>query len=272
MTQNTDNAAAGSRVLVARDGAVVTLTVNRPEARNALDGETVDAISRAFEAVDRDNSVRCAILTGAGDRAFAAGADIKAMAGLDPIGARAFAERGHAMCDLMEGIRVPIIAAVNGWTLGAGCELALACDFIYASRTAKLGMPEVGLGVIPGFGGTQRLALRVGVARARELIYSGVTIDADEALRIGLCNAVTEPDALMPRVRALAAQIAGHAPLAIEAAKQTVAPGAPRGPDESLAAALAVERERFAALFATADQKEGMKAFIEKRAPGWKGA
>ena len=265
-------AAGAELVLAARDGAVVTLSVNRPDARNALDGPTVEALSTAFEAIDRDTSVRCAILTGAGDRAFAAGADIKAMAGLDAAGARTFAERGHRMCDLMEGMRVPVIAAVNGWALGAGCELALACDFIYASRTAKLGMPEVGLGVIPGFGGTQRLALRVGVAKARELIYSGASVDADEALRIGLVNAVTEPDALMPRVRALAAQIAGHAPLAVEAAKQTVAPGVPRGPDEALAVALAVERDRFGALFATEDQKEGMKAFVEKRPPSWRGA
>jgi enoyl-CoA hydratase len=259
-------------VLSARDGAVVTLTVNRPDARNALDALTVEALSAAFEAIDRDTSVRCAILTGAGDRAFVAGADIKAMAGLDRAGGLAFAERGHQMADLMEGIRVPIIAAVNGYALGAGCELALACDFIYAARTAKLGMPEVGLGVIPGFGGTQRLALRVGVARARELIYSGAIIDADEALRIGLANAVVEPDALMPRVRALAAQIAGHAPLAVEAAKQTVSPGAVRGPDEPFSAALALERERFAALFATQDQKEGMQAFVQKRPPAWRGA
>jgi len=267
-------AAAGGEPLVrdAREGAVVTLTVNRPAARNALDTATVEALTAAFEAIDRDTSVRCAILTGAGDRAFVAGADIKAMAELDRDGARAFAERGHRMADVMEGIRVPIIAAVNGWALGAGCELALACDFIYAARTAKLGMPEVGLGVIPGFGGTQRLALRVGVARARELIFSGVIIDADEALRIGLCNAVTAPEELMPRVQALAAQIAGHAPLAVEAAKQTVTPGQPRGADEPLATALAVERERFAGLFATQDQKEGMRAFIDKRQPTWKGA
>jgi enoyl-CoA hydratase len=172
----------------------------------------------------------------------------------------------------MEGIRVPIIAAVNGFALGAGLELALACDFIYASSTAKMGMPEVGLGVIPGFGGTQRLALRVGVARAREMIYSGVSIDAAAALAMGLANAVVEPDQLMPRVRGLAEAIARNAPLAVEAAKQTVTPGAPRGPDEALASALFIERERFAALFATQDQKEGMRAFVEKRPPGWKGA
>jgi enoyl-CoA hydratase len=259
-------------VLTAREGAVVTLTVNRPDARNALDGATVEALTAAFDAIDGDPGVHCAILTGAGDRAFVAGADIKAMAGLDKVGARVFAERGHRMADLMEELRVPIIAAVNGWALGAGLELALACDFIYAARTAKMGMPEVGLGVIPGFGGTQRLTLRVGVARARELIYAGTIIDADEALRIGLCNAVTEPDALMPRVREVAARIAGHAPLAVQSAKQTVTPGTLRGPDEPLAAALAVERDQFAGLFATEDQKEGMRAFVEKRAPGWKGA
>jgi enoyl-CoA hydratase len=176
------------------------------------------------------------------------------------------------MADMMEQLRVPIIAAVNGFALGAGLELALACDFIYASRTAKMGMPEVGLGVIPGFGGTQRLPLRVGVARARELIYTGAIIDADEALRIGLCNAITEPDALTATVREVAARIAGHAPLAVQAAKQTVTPGMLRGPDEPLAAALGVERDQFAGLFATEDQKEGMRAFIEKRPPAWKGA
>ena len=259
-------------VLTAREGAVVTLTVNRPEARNALDGPTVEALIAAFDAIDNDKSVRCAILTGAGERAFVAGADIKAMAELDRTGARAFAERGHRMAALMEELRVPIVAAVNGFALGAGLELALACDFIYAARTAKLGMPEVSLGVIPGFGGTQRLALRVGVARARELIYTGAIIDADEALRIGLCNAIVEPDALMPKVREVAARIAGHAPLAVQAAKQTVTPGTLRGPDEPLAAALAVERDQFAGLFATEDQKEGMRAFVEKRPPGWKGA
>jgi len=259
-------------VLTAREGAVVTLTVNRPEARNALDGPTVEALIAAFDAIDNDRSVRCAILTGAGDRAFVAGADIKAMAELDRTGARAFAERGHRMAALMEELRVPIVAAVNGFSLGAGLELALACDFIYAARTARLGMPEVSLGVIPGFGGTQRLALRVGVARARELIYTGAIIDADEALRIGLCNAIVEPDALMPKVREIASRIAGHAPLAVQAAKQTVTPGTLRGPDEPLAAALAVERDQFAGLFATEDQKEGMRAFVEKRPPGWKGA
>ena len=259
-------------VLVARDGAVATVTVNRPEARNALDAETLDGLYAAFDELARDAGVCCAILTGAGERAFVAGADIKSMADMDATGGLTFSERGHRVCDAIESLRLPVIAAVNGWTLGAGCELALACDFIYAARTAKLGMPEVGLGVIPGFGGTQRLALRVGVARARELIYTGKTIDADEALRIGLANGVAEPAALLAEVGAIAAEIARKAPLAIAAAKRTVSPGLLRDAGEPLARALAAERAAFAGLFATADQKEGMRAFVDKRPPVWKGA
>ncbi len=253
------------RALVARDGAVTTVTVNRPEARNALDGQTLDALLEAFAAIERDGAVRCAILTGAGDRAFVAGADIKSMAGLDPVGARAFSQHGRRLCDLLEGLSVPVIAAVNGWALGAGCELALACDFIYAARGAKLGLPEVGLGVIPGMGGTQRLVRRVGVARARELIYSAAVIEADEALRIGLVNAVAEPAALLARARAIADAIARQAPLAVAAAKRAIR----QGGDAGLEAGIGLEQHLFGELFATADQEEGMRAFIEKRAPAW---
>jgi enoyl-CoA hydratase len=249
------------------DGAVALVTVNRPDARNALDAETVDALAVAFEALERDAAVRCAILTGAGDRAFVAGADIKAMAGLDADGARRFSERGHRLGVLLEGLRLPVIAAVNGFALGAGCELALACDFIYASRAARLGFPEVGLGVIPGFGGTQRLASRVGAARARELVYTGRVIDADEGLRIGLVNAVTEPAELLSRCRSVAVEIAAKAPLAVAAAKHTI----PRASERRFDAGLGIEREAFAGLFATADQKEGMRAFVEKRPPRWTG-
>jgi enoyl-CoA hydratase len=255
------------RALVARDGAVATVTVNRPEARNALDGETLDALLHAFAGVERDGEVRCAILTGAGDRAFVAGADIKSMAGLDPVGARAFSEHGRRVCDLIERLSVPVIAAVNGWALGAGFELALACDFIYAARGAKVGLPEVGLGVIPGMGGTQRLARRVGAARARELIYTAAVIDADEALRIGLLNAVAEPAALLGRARAVAGAIADRAPLAVAAAKRAIREGGTL----SLDAGVDREQQLFAELFATKDQEEGMRAFIEKRAPVWTG-
>ena len=255
------------RAPLARDGAVATVTVTRPEARNALDGATLDALLHAFAAIERDGAIRCAILTGAGDRAFVAGADIKAMSGLEPFGARSFSEHGRRVCDLIEGLSVPVIAAANGWALGAGLELALACDFIYAARGAKLGFPEVGLGVIPGMGGTQRLIGRVGVARARELIYSAAVIDADEAARIGLVNAVVEPAELLARVRAVAAAVVRQAPLAVDAAKRAIL----RGGDLPLKSGVDFEQQLFAALFASADQEEGMRAFVEKRAPAWSG-
>jgi len=255
------------RASVARDGAVATVTVNRPEARNALDSATLDALLHAFTGVDRDGAIRCAILTGAGDRAFVAGADIKAMSDLEPVGARSFSEHGRRVCDLIEALSVPVIAAVNGWALGAGLELALACDFIYAARGAKLGLPEVGLGVIPGMGGTQRLARRIGPARARELIYSAAVIDADEALRLGLVNAVVEPGELAGRARAAADAIALQAPLAVTAAKRAIREGG----SLSLEAGIDREQQFFASLFATADQEEGMRAFIEKRTPVWTG-
>ena len=254
-------------VLLTREGAIAVVTVNRPEARNALDGETVDALIAVFSGIEADPDLRCAILTGAGEKAFVAGADIKAMADLDAAGARAFAERGHRLGETLEASRVPVIAAVNGWALGAGCELALACDFIYAARTARLGFPEVGLGVIPGFGGTQRLSRRVGVARARELITSGVVIDAAEAARIGLANAVTEASGLMARSRATAAEIAAKAPRAVAAAKRALR----AGDDVPMREALSEERRLFSELFSTQDQKEGMHAFLEKRKPVWTG-
>jgi len=248
-------------------GSVVTVTINRPQALNALDAPTLEALTAAFGAVEADQAVRCAILTGAGEKAFVAGADIKAMSAFTPRRARAFVELAHALGDLIEGMRVPVIAAVNGYALGGGCELALACDFIYASRSAKLGQPEVTLGVIPGFGGTQRLARRVGVGRARELCYTGAVIGADEAARIGLVNAVVEPEDLLPRVRAVADAIAAQAPLAVADAKRAIR----RGADLPLGEANELERQLFANLFSTDDQKEGMRAFVEKRPPTWTG-
>jgi enoyl-CoA hydratase len=264
---------AGGGSLVLREtsgtipGSIATIIVNRPAALNALDAATVAGLIDAFAAVDGDPAVRCAILTGAGDKAFVAGADIKAMADLTAREARAFAEQGHRLGDLIEALRVPVIAAVGGYALGGGCELALACDFIYASRTAKLGQPEVGLGVIPGFGGTQRLARRVGSARARELCYTGAVIGAEEAARIGLVNAVVEPGELMPRVWAVAEAIAARAPLAVADAKRAIR----RGAELPLDDANELERQLFAGLFSTDDQKEGMRAFVEKRSAKWTG-
>jgi enoyl-CoA hydratase len=249
------------------DGPVATVTINRPRALNALDGATLAALADVFARLAAAPGVRCVILTGAGDKAFAAGADIKAMAAMTPAEAGALAGLAHRLGVIIDEMAAPVIAAVNGFALGGGCELALACDFIYASRAAKLGQPEVGLGVIPGLGGTQRLARRVGLSRARELLYTGAGVDAAEALRLGLVNAVLEPADLLPRVRALAEAIAARAPLAVAAAKRATRLGA----DLPLAAGLEVERQLFAGLFGTRDQREGMSAFIEKRPPRWTG-
>jgi enoyl-CoA hydratase len=262
--------APGDPTLVLVDGAsgpVATVTVNRPQALNALDGATLAALVDAFTALAATPGVRCVIVTGAGDRAFVAGADVKAMAAMAPAEAATLAGLAHRLGAILEEMAAPVIAAVNGFALGGGCELALACDFIYASRAAKLGQPEVGLGVIPGLGGTQRLPRRVGLARARELLYTGAVLDAEEALRIGLVNAVLEPAELLPRVRAVAEAIAARAPLAVAAAKRATRVGA----QVPLDAGLALEREIFSGLFATDDQKEGMRAFVEKRPAKWTG-
>jgi enoyl-CoA hydratase len=223
-----------------------------------------------FHAVirlDSDPSVRCVILTGAGEKAFAAGADIASMSQMTPAEARGFASIGHAVGERIEGAHFPVIAAVNGFALGGGCELAMTCDFLYASDKAKFGQPEVNLGVMPGFGGTQRLARRVGVGRARELCFTGDVIDANEALRIGLVNAVVPHAELMTKARETAAKIASKGPLAIAQCKRTIL----RGEDVALATANELEAQAFATLFGSADQREGMKAFLEKRKATFEG-
>jgi enoyl-CoA hydratase len=248
-------------------GPVAMVTVNRPAALNALDGATLNALLAAFTALAAEPAVRCVILTGAGEKAFVAGADVKAMSEMTPAEAGALAAISHRLGEVIGGMNAPVIAAVGGFALGGGCELALCCDFIYASRTAKFGLPEVGLGVIPGLGGTQRLPRRVGLGRASELLVTGAVIDADEAMRIGLVNAVLEPAALLPRVRAVADAIAARAPLAVAAVKRAAREGA----DLALAAGIERERQLFSGLFGTADQREGMRAFVEKRPASWSG-
>jgi enoyl-CoA hydratase len=257
-------------VIVEVAGAIATVTVNRPKVLNALDDATLRELTDAFLALgsrSEQDGVRCVILTGAGDRAFVAGADIAAMAGMSADQARAFGARGHRLGTVIEDLPAPVIAAVNGFALGGGLELALACDFALAASTAKLGLPEVGLGIIPGFGGTQRLTRRVGPGRARALIYTGELIGAEEALRIGLVHGVTPPADLLPAVRALADKIANRGPLAVAAAKRAIRLGA----DLPLDRALELERDQFAALFPTADRTEGMRAFLEKRPPRFQG-
>jgi enoyl-CoA hydratase len=251
-------------VLVGRAGGVVTWTINRPKVLNALDGATLAELE---QAIDGAGDARVAILTGAGDRAFVAGADIAAMSTLTPAEATAFARLGQRVFRKLEELPIPVVAAVNGFALGGGCELALACDFIHAARTAKLAQPEIKLGIIPGFGGTQRLARRVGLGRARELIYLGEPIGADEALRLGLVNGVHEPAELLPAVQRLAETLASRPPMALAAAKRVLLWGS----DVPLEAACELEAAQFAGLFASEDQREGMVAFVEKRAPQFRG-
>ncbi len=241
---------------------VAVLTIDRPAALNALNAAVLDALEAAVAALAADADLRCVIVTGAGEKAFVAGADIGLMAGMDPRAALAFAETGHRVLDAIEALPVPTIAAVGGYCLGGGCELALACDLVYAAENARFGQPEVKLGLIPGFGGTQRLSRRVGPMRAAEMVLSGRMLKADEARAVGLCLDVTPKGAVLDHALAVARTIAAMAPVAVRAAKQVMA----RGIEAPLATAHAYERAAFANLFATADAAEGMAAFVEKRA------
>ncbi|HUL60745.1 MAG TPA: enoyl-CoA hydratase-related protein [Anaeromyxobacteraceae bacterium] len=249
------------------DGIAV-VTFNRPKVLNALDAATIEELADAVGRVERDPAVRAVILTGAGDKAFVAGADIGAMSGMGPLEARRFAEAGHGVLARLEALAVPTIAAVNGYALGGGCEVAMGCDLVYASEKARFGQPEVNLGIIPGFGGTQRLTRRVGIMRALELIMTGDAVDAAKAKEIGLALEVLPAAELLPFAKAQAKKIAGKGPVAIAAAKRVVREGA----DADLRTASELERQAFAALFGTADAREGMRAFVEKRAARWKGA
>lgn len=253
-------------ITITDQGRARIITIDRPKALNALNPTVVAELSRAIEALQisieaGDWSVRGLILTGGGDKAFVAGADIGAMVDMSCEQAMEFASQGHAIGEMLANLAVPTIAAVNGFALGGGCELALACDFILASEKAKFGQPEVKLGVIPGFGGTQRLSRRIGIARTLELCTTGATIGAEEAVRIGLANRVVAGDQLLATCLGLVEAMAAMGPLAVAAAKRVIH----RGAELPLAAANQIEVEAFAELFATRDQKEGMQAFLTKR-------
>lgn len=254
-------------ILVDDAPPVAVVTIDRPEAMNALDGAALQGILDTARALGARADVRCLVITGAGERAFAAGADLKALAGLAPADAERLSALGHDAFGAIEALDKPVIAAVNGVALGGGLELALACDFIVAAAGAKFGLPEVGLGLIPGFGGTQRLPRRVGDARARQLILTGDAIDADEALRIGLVAAVVPPERVLASALTYARKIATRAPLAVAAAKRAIREGL-GGPTVY---GLAGERAAFAALFGSADAREGVAAFFEKRSPRFSG-
>ena len=258
---------AYENILFEKDSAVGSLTINRPKSLNALNPATLHEIAACLQDVRRDQSIHCLIITGEGDRAFIAGADIAAMVSMTALEGKAFAALGLSVLRTLEELPIPVIAAVNGFALGGGTELALACDLILAADKAKFGQPEINLGVIPGFGGTQRLARRIGLPRARELIYSGDMIDAETALRYGLVNKVVPLADLMSEAKALAHKLAAKPPVAIRQAKAAINTGI----DLDLENGCRFENEAFALTFATADKVEGMKAFLQKRAANFKG-
>ena len=252
-------------VHVARDDSVAVVTIDRPDALNALNVETLTELRNRLLELAADEDARVVVLTGAGEKAFVAGADIKYMSELDPDQAKGWGALGHETGRLLETMPKPTIAAVNGFALGGGCELALACDIRYASSRAKLGQPEINLGIVPGWGGTQRLAHVCGIGVAKELIYTGRTVDAEEALRIGLLNAIADP--VLEKALETAHELAGKSRLALSLAKELC--NLTLGVDYTVA--LASEAERFGALFSSEDAKEGLTAFVEKRAPNFVG-
>ena len=245
---------------VQADGGVCVVTIDRQDALNALNVETLTELRDRLREVAADQSVRAVVLTGAGEKAFVAGADIKYMSGLSPEDAKGWGALGHEAGRLLETMPKPTIAAINGFALGGGCELALACDIRYASSRAKLGQPEINLGIVPGWGGTQRLARVCGVGVAKELIFTGRTIDAEEALRIGLVNALADP--VLDKALETACELAAKSPVALALAKRLVnlSPGA-----------LDTEADSFGELFASEDAREGLTAFVEKRSANFVG-
>jgi enoyl-CoA hydratase len=254
-------------LLLERDGAVAIVTINRPRVLNALDARTLDELRRVVLDLTADDSVRVMILTGAGEKSFVAGADINELAVQTPTGGREHALTGQHVLELIENMGKPVIAAINGFALGGGCELAMACTLRIAAETAKLGQPEINLGLIPGYAGTQRLSRLVGKGRAMEIILGGMPIGASDAARIGLVNRVVPSDALMAEARKLAAQLATHAPIAM----RYIITAINRGLDMPFAESCVFEATLFGLVASTDDMREGTAAFLEKRKPEFKG-
>ena len=252
-------------IIVEKNNGIATITIHRPQALNALNKETVQELTAAVRDLENDHTVHVAILTGK-DKAFIAGADIKEMQTMNSLEAKEFATQGHHLLQSIESARIPYIAAVNGYALGGGCEVMMACDLIIASSTAKIGQPEINLGIHPGFGGTQRLPRLVGAIKAKELLLTGDTIDAEEALRIGLCNKVVPAEKLMEETQKIAQKIKEKSAVQTHLIKKLVN----NGSNIDLPSACALEIFSFSASFATQDQKEGMTAFLEKRKPQFK--
>lgn len=254
-------------ILYTEEDGIGVATIHRPEALNALNAQVLTDLDALLARLEKNPSLRALILTGAGEKAFVAGADIKEIDTLDANAALEFARRGQALFSRLESLRAPVIAAVNGFALGGGCELALACDFIYASPNAKFGLPECTLGIMPGFGGTVRLSRRVSPGLARVAAYTGQMYTAQEALQMGLVNKVVDGPQLLDAARDIARTIASRAPHAIAAIKRSINDGR----HLSVSDAQELEAKLFADLFHTEDQKEGTRAFIEKRKPSFQG-
>ena len=248
-------------VLLEKEGNIAIVTMNRPKALNALNSETLKELNNVIEALEKDNEIYAVVLTGAGEKAFIAGADISEMKDLNEEQGKEFGLLGNKVFRRLENLDKPVIAAINGFALGGGCELAMACDIRIASAKAKFGQPEAGLGITPGFGGTQRLPRIVGLGKAKELIYTCDIIKADEALRIGLVNRVVEVEALLDEAKAMAKKIAVNAPIAVKLCKDAIN----RGMQVNIDEAIVIEASDFGKCFLTEDQKEGMTAFIERR-------
>ena len=254
-------------IIYEKSDGVATITLNRPEALNAFSKDVVSEILHVLEDVKNDENVRVVILTGAGEKAFSAGADIKSMAGMNALKARGLSLMGEKLCVALENLEKPVVAALNGYALGGGLEVAMSCDLRIASENARVGQTEVNIGLIPGWGGTQRLTRLVGMTKAKELVFTGKMIDAKTAEQIGILNMVIPADKFRETVRQFALELAAKAPVAVKVAKVLINKGA----DIGLDSALALEREGFGVVASTEDLKEGVAAFSEKRKPSFKG-
>lgn len=250
-----------NNILLEVDNGIAVISINRPQALNALNAETLTELGACLDQVETDDAVQVVIVTGAGEKSFVAGADISEMKPLSAVEGKAFGRLGNDVFLKLERMTKPTIAAVNGFALGGGCELSMACDIRLASEKAKFGQPEVGLGITPGFGGTQRLPRIVGMGKAMELILTAKTINAAEAEKIGLVNAVFAPEELMDKAKEMAKAIMANAPVAVKECKACIR----RGMQTDIDTGIAYETEAFGLCFSTADQKEGMGAFLEKR-------
>jgi enoyl-CoA hydratase len=250
------------------ESSLATITFNRPKAMNALNNALIEEFSMALDTVASNEDIRVLILTGAGDKSFVAGADINELATFNPLEAKLFSRKGHLAIHKLQTLSIPVIAAVNGFALGGGSEIALACDFIYASKNAKFGLPEITLGIIPGFGGTQRLPRLIGKNLAKELIFTGKMVNAEEARQMGIANQIHEPESLMDAVKTTANMIAAKGKTSLRAAKEVIN----RGMDVDLDTGCNMEIDAFSLCMASTDAKEGTHAFLEKRKAVFKGS